>query len=110
MADIKVKVNGGSIDQFLIDFEVKLEKFMSEFGIEFYSRLRRRTPVDTGRLKNSWGMQVKETGVEIWNETPYAAYVEFGTPKMAPRAMLRTTTEEAEEIAEIALRTSGLSK
>lgn len=51
--------------------------------------VRGRTPVDTGRLKSEWQFKLKGNGLSIENPTPYAIFVELGTSKMAPRAMLR---------------------
>jgi len=92
----------------------------------------RRTPVDTGFLRNNWypSLNVKEDAPpapvkqgDVWsiakgdptaavlslyatgkagdifylqNGVPYAAFVEFGTARMAPRAMVATTMLEME--------------
>lgn len=50
---------------------------------------RAGTPVATGRLRGAWRTRTKADGdTEVFNETPYARFVEYGTRHMAPRAML----------------------
>lgn len=46
----------------------------------------------------------------IFNDVRYASFVEYGTPKMEPRGMLRVTIMEAEQIAEVAAEKAGLKK
>jgi hypothetical protein len=81
----------------------RLRKFKSEFGVEFMERVKEKTPVITGRLQNGWGFTMKQTDIEIWNVQDYASYVEYGTPKMAPRGMLRRTLLESQDIAKVAM-------
>lgn len=49
-------------------------------------------PVDTGNLRSSIGYETRElvgsVEAEIGATADYAAYVEFGTSRMAPRAFL----------------------
>jgi hypothetical protein len=96
----------GEIDKFNINLDTRLRKFKQEFGIEFLERLRARTPVRSGDLQEGWGFDMKQQSIDIWNTQDYAAYVEYGTEKMAPRAMLRTTLLEKEQIAEVAKQRS----
>lgn len=52
--------------------------------------IKNRTPVDTGRLRNSF--VTRETGFleyEVATAVKYAPHLEFGTVHMAPRAMMR---------------------
>lgn len=53
---------------------------------------KRRTPVDTGTLRNGFHTDVVVNGttvhVDIGNNVEYAVYVEFGTSKMGGRHML----------------------
>lgn len=84
------------------------DEFKQAFADEFEARVARRTPHKTGRLVNSLYSQVVPTGIEVGFTVDYAPFVEYGTVNMAPRAMLRTTAAEAEQIAEIAARKVGL--
>lgn len=94
------------IDNVFFDLKTRLRKFPNEFGQEFLARVRERTPVITGKLQRDWGYQTKAGVVEVYNIAEYAGYVEYGTEKMAPRGMLRTTALESDDIAAIALERS----
>lgn len=60
---------------------------------------KERTPVDTGRLRSSISGQVEGTGTgvrgRVGTNVEYAPYVEFGTFRTPPRAMLRGGVEQA---------------
>ena len=98
----------GTIDKFAVELDTKLRRFKEEFGVELLERTRARTPVKSGALKGGWGFTNKKTSIEIYNTQEYAAYVEFGTDKMAPRAMLRTSLLEADQIIEVAKEKAGI--
>ncbi len=50
---------------------------------------RAATPVVTGTLRRSWRTSTVANGdTQIVNDAPYARFVEYGTRRMAPRAML----------------------
>lgn len=54
--------------------------------------IKEKTPVDTGLLQSQWFYR---TGAKkIFNETHYSIFVEWGTYKMAPRAMARKSVPE----------------
>ena len=61
-------------------------------GFVMERETKRRTPVDTGTLRNSWHTDVERNGkvihVEVGSNVEYAVYVEFGTSKMTGRHML----------------------
>jgi len=86
----------------------RLRKFKQAYAQELLARTERRTPVDTGALQRGWGVTMRQTGFTIYNTKEYASYVEFGTPHQPPKAMLRTSLAEGEQIAEIAARKVGL--
>lgn len=51
---------------------------------------KRRAPVRTGFLRSKiTAKKAGRNGADVISAAPYAAYVEFGTSKMAPRAHLR---------------------
>ena len=51
---------------------------------------KRRAPVRTGFLRSKiTANKAGKNGADVISAAPYAAYVEFGTSKMAPRAHLR---------------------
>ena len=56
-------------------------------------------PVRTGRLRASIGIgsvrvSSKQASATVEARTPYAAFVEFGTVNMAPRAYMRTAAHQ----------------
>lgn len=79
----KIKINEAvaqALDQDLNDFVTPMTE----------SKIREFTPVDTTTLRSS--MTGRRKGFlehEVATNVPYAIYVEFGTWKMAPRAMMR---------------------
>ena len=76
--DVEKKVAG------LIDSEMDALAGMLEADI------KEQTPVITGRLKASMiGSKVGFCKGKVSTDVEYAPYVEFGTSKMEPRAMMR---------------------
>lgn len=96
----------GEIDGVMLDLKTTLRNFKREFGMEFLERVKAKTPVRTGHLQNSWGFTEKRDDLEIYNTAEYAEYVEYGTERMEPRAMLRATLLEKDQIAEVAAQRS----
>ncbi len=90
-----------SVEQ-IIDFSNSLDDELSKVlelaGAEVVKRTQRRTPVRTGRLRDGWDFKVNDAVLEISNDVPYAVYVEYGTPFMAPRGALTTTLMELDDI------------
>lgn len=75
-----------------------VDKEMPALALMFESEAKTRTPVRTGRLKSE--MAGKRTGflrAELRNNVEYAPYVEFGTARMAPRAMIRNAAAAMKE-------------
>jgi len=101
-------VEPGEIDKLFVDLETRLVKFKQEFAMEFQQRLENHTPVRTGALKAGWVTQLSQTGFKLSNIQPYAAYVEYGTEKMAPRAMIGTTLLEKDQIVKVVKDKLGL--
>nr|DAR21487.1 MAG TPA: tail component [Caudoviricetes sp.] len=55
---------------------------------------KRRAPVRTGFLRSKiTAAKAGKNAADVVSAAPYAAYVEFGTSKMAPRAHLRPAIE-----------------
>jgi hypothetical protein len=98
------------IDKVFLDLNTRLRKFKREFGSEFTQRVAEKTPVKTGALQGGWGFVEKQDDIEVYNTKDYASHVEYGTPHMAPRGMLRRTLLEKDEIAEVAAQKAGLKK
>lgn len=90
--------------------KTNLRKFRHEYSKELLDRVKARTPVITGTLRDGWEYELSQKDVAVRNRVPYASFVEYGTEKMEPRAMLRTTAAEGEEIARVAAERAGLRK
>lgn len=75
-----------------------IDKLDKDVATEFFERVKRRTPVITGRLRDGWQLKTTNTSFTVSNAVPYADFVENGTPKMAPRGMLKTTVSELTDI------------
>lgn len=60
--------------------------------------VKARTPVDKGELKAGWQARLEGNGIRWSNDTRYAGFVEFGTRKMAPRAMLTNSIDDIEAV------------
>jgi len=57
-----------------------------------------RTPVSTGRLARSWGVDARPEAGTIVSAAEYAPPVEYGVPArgIMPAAMVRSTLEDSE--------------
>lgn len=71
------------LEQALTDMESKtpgtVNKFVSMAGEELIGEAKMNTPVDTGRLRESWARTPTVDGkTEVYNNTEYAAHVEYG--------------------------------
>ena len=96
------------IEGVFAQLDTSLRKFKTQWGVEFLARVKQKTPVRTGHLQNSWGFESKARDIEIYNTMPYAYAVEYGNDHMAPRAMMRTTLLESEQITQVAKQKAGI--
>lgn len=60
-----------------------IQDFLLEMAMRSLRRIKKRTPVDSGELRRNWkvGRVVRQGSsyvVEIYNNTDYASFVEFG--------------------------------
>lgn len=108
--------------QFALNTGITMDKILRKVTLDFTSDLIRLTPVDTGLARSSWffsydksvgeettpskngapslrrcadftsGLKAGET-FWITNNVPYILYLEYGTEKMKPFAMARTTAD-----------------
>ena len=83
-----------------VDIPVKLEKNFSKalakaaFLVEGMSK--KRTPVDTGRLRSSIYTSIKSNYAVVQPKTDYAVYVHEGTYKMKARPFMKWGLEDSE--------------
>jgi len=59
-------------------FEEDVVDLVAATTLEWTSRVKKATPVDTGRLRNSWQTEIKPTSGTIINNLPYAEPVCYG--------------------------------
>lgn len=77
-------------------------KLMAEDVIkESFTRIKRRTPVDTGAAKANWEVDTRQ--LEISNDLDYVDELELGKSNQAPAGMLRVTATEAEQMTKDSL-------
>jgi HK97 gp10 family phage protein len=71
-----------------------LDKDITLIAADLETEIKRNTPVRTGRLKASF--RAAKTGFlkgEVSTNVVYAPFVEFGTRRAAPRAMMQKGAE-----------------
>ena len=72
-------------DEFLRDIERGAERFVTFGGLIIAGNMKRRSPVDTGRLRGSITTNVDSDGDGPYSDTgpgtDYAEYVEYGTTR-----------------------------
>ena len=66
------------IDQIPDVMEEAVIDLVAATTLEWTRRVKKATPVDTGRLRNSWQTQIKPTSGTIINNLPYAEPVCYG--------------------------------
>ena len=67
------------IDQIPDVMEEAVIDLVAATTLEWTRRVKKATPVDTGRLRNSWQTDIKPTTGTIINNLPYAEPVCYGT-------------------------------
>ena len=100
----------GELKDVSVNLGTRLRKFKQAYAQELLRRTERRTPVDTGALQRGWGVTMRKESFDIYNTMDYAGYVEYGTPLQPPKAMLRTSLAESEQIAQVAAAKVGITK
>ena len=66
------------IDQIPDVMEEAVIDLVAATTLEWTRRVKKATPVDTGRLRNSWQTEIKPTSGTIINNLPYAEPVCYG--------------------------------
>ena len=65
-----------------------LEGFLTQMALRALTKTKKRTPVDTGNLRNSWAIgEIERSGdtlsISLYNPVEYATYVEYGHKRTA---------------------------
>lgn len=98
------------IGEFLDALPEQIEQALIAIGMTAETYAKQECPVDTGRLRNSITHEVEmsEQAAYIGSNVEYAAFVECGTSRMAPRPYLRPAAEnhssEYRDLAKAALQ------
>ena len=105
-----------NLDKVLEKLKTAMEKGLVDMGAKAQSYAREITPVRTGTLRNSIGVEVKPsekavyvgTMIDAFPDKPYGKYVELGARGRKPVHMLRRAatehTAEYKQIMENALK------
>ena len=81
------------------EIELDIKGLAAAVAEEAFSRIVRRTPVDTGAARDAWRITAKgSTNYEITNPKPYISRLEKGWSGQAPSGMVRITLEEVPTI------------
>lgn len=79
-----------NVNKYSVNFFKNLEKGLFKAGLFYEGEVKKRTPVDTGRLKSSIDTRPKGLlKVSVGTDVEYAPFVEFGTSRQRPQAMFR---------------------
>jgi hypothetical protein len=78
--------------------QASLTTLPQRLGEEMLTRVKARTTVRSGALRDAWAMEITSTTLTIGNPLPYATFVEMGTPKMAPVGMLGSVVMEVPQL------------
>ena len=55
-----------------------LDRMVQKLGVEVYTEIRAKTPVDTGRAKGGWSKRDTVGGFTIENHVPYIGVLDRG--------------------------------
>lgn len=76
-----------------------VKRIVRQNGAEMQEKAQRNAPVDTGTLKRSIGLDIKDAGMtsEVQPTADYAPYPEFGTRFMEPQPYMKPAFDEQKE-------------
>lgn len=81
---------------------VSQERALEAAGVFVQGEVMTRSPVDTGRLRDSYEYEVEDNEVTIGSNVEYAPYVEFGTSRQDAQPHLRPSiTQNQDRIEEL---------
>lgn len=73
-----------------------VKKVVRHNGAEMQAKAQRKAPIDTGHLRRSVGLEMRDNGLTAESEATaeYAEYVEYGTRYMKAQPYMRPAFEE----------------
>lgn len=76
-----------------------VKKVVRHNGAEMQEKAQRNAPVDTGHLKRSIGIEIRDSGMtaEVQPTADYAPYVELGTRFMEAQPYLKPAFDDQKE-------------
>ena len=87
--DFKLNINENNIPLAISELRNKKRRILETWGLFLVTQVKKLTPVDTGRLRNSITHEVEgENTVAVGSNVEYAKYVCLGTRKMKARDFL----------------------
>lgn len=78
--------------------KVDLEKALTDSLEEVIVRIKRRTPIQTGKLRDGFSLEKQESNLNIINTQDYVDVVEQGNSSQAPQGMIRISLLELQSI------------
>lgn len=69
----------------------KIKENMSVNSVNLVTELSRKTPVDTGRARDSWNLELNGDTSRIINDVPYIDRLNAGSSKQAPAHFVEST-------------------
>lgn len=77
----------------------EVKKIVKEHGANLQKKAQRNAPIDTGTLRRSIGLEIKNEGIsaEVEAAADYSAYVELGTRFMQAQPYLGPAFNEQKE-------------
>lgn len=68
-----------SIEKSVEEFDENASTFLEKTGSKLVGKVKKKTPVDTGRLRRSWQIKrLSDKEVEVFNATKYGIFIEYG--------------------------------
>ncbi len=79
------------ISKFRAKVQARASEVVRKVGFDLHGRIVERTPVDTGRAKAGWALDVRPEMTIIYNNVEYIVPLEYGHSKQAPQGMVRVS-------------------
>lgn len=80
------------LDEITKSIDGDLAKIEDHLLHQLLTELQQKTPISTGHARAGWQIN----GYDIINNVPYIGYLETGTWKMKPHAMVATTLNDVD--------------